>query len=245
MFSKLIWSDEFNYVGVPNTSKWAYELGGSGWGNDELQYYTDNPKNAFVKNGMLHITAINEPYPVPVPSRDVPLKDQFTSARLVTKGKATFKYGRIEVRAKLPIGVGVWSAFWLFGRGEKYSEIDIMENVGYEPEKVWFSTHSESGTVNKEAHNTKMIIVANTNTVFKTYSLDWTPEYIIGYVDGVQYFSLYKKDIAPELWTFDDGMFLIFNLAVGGSWGGYAGIDHAAFPQTIQVNYVRVYAYTP
>jgi beta-glucanase (GH16 family) len=243
MFSKLVWSDEFNYTGPPDPKKWGYEIGGSGWGNQELEYYTDNIKNAFVKDGMLNVVAINEPYPIP--NTTIPVANMYTSARLVTKGKATFNYGRIEIRAKLPSGVGTWSAFWLFGRGTAYSEIDIMENVGYEKEKVWFSTHSESGDANPKTHSTAMATVNNTDTAFHIYSIDWTPDYIIGYVDGVKYYSLYRKDIDPSLWTFNDGMFLIINLAVGGSWGGYEGVKSSSFPQTILVDYVRAYAYTP
>lgn len=229
--AKLIWSDEFNYTGPPDPNKWTYEIGGSGWGNDELQYYTNSIKNAYVKNNMLHIVAINEKKG----------NNRFTSTRLVTKGKVSFKYGRLEIRAKLPAAKGTWSAFWLFGRGEKYSEIDIMENVGYEKELVWFSAHSESGTANKDAHHTAPITIKDTDTAFHVYSVDWTPEHIIGYVDGIQYFSLYKKDLKPDQWTFDDKMFLIINLAVGGSWGGYEGVDDDKFPQTIKVDYVRVY----
>lgn len=243
MFSKLIWSDEFNYTGAPDPTKWAYETGASGWGNNELQYYTNNIKNAFVADGMLNIVAINEPYPST--DKKTPRKDMFTSARLVTKAKATFKYGRIELRAKLPITKGTWSAFWLYGRGEKYSEIDIMENVGYESELVWFSAHSESGSADPKAHHTSPITIKDTSTAFHVYSIDWTPEYIIGYVDGIKYFSLYKNSIDPKYWHFDDGMFLIINLAIGGSWGGYEGVDRSGYPQTILVDYVRVYEYTP
>jgi hypothetical protein len=282
MFNKLIWSDEFDYTGAPDPKKWGYELGASGWGNGELQSYTNSISNAFVKDGMLNVVAINTltqqvplpndaktkktkkqqtsdvavpiptptptPTPTPIPTSaptNTPVPGSYTSVRLVTKGKASFKYGRIEFNAKLPIGRGTWPAFWLYGTGDKYSEIDIMENVGYESQLVWFSTHSESGTANPSAHHTSPITIKDTNTAFHVYSVDWTPDYIIGYVDGVKYFSLYKKDIDPALWTFDSNMFLIINLAIGGSWGGYEGVDSSAFPQTVLVDYVRVYAYTP
>jgi len=247
MFSKLIWSDEFNYSGPPDPTKWAYELGASGWGNGELQYYTDNIKNSYVANNVLNVVAINEPYPETESKKKVPVRDMFTSARLVTKGKATFKYGRIEFRAKLPLAKGTWPAFWLYGRGDSYSEIDVMENVGYESHLVWFSAHSESGDgdVDPNAHHTASITIKDTSTKFHVYSIDWTPDYIIGYVDKVQYFSLYKNKIDPKYWHFDDGMFVVINLAVGGSWGGYEGVDNSKFPQSIQIDYVRVYEYTP
>jgi beta-glucanase (GH16 family) len=249
MFNKLLWSDEFNYTGQPDPKKWTYELGASGWGNDELQYYTNNIKNAYVKDGMLNVVAINEPHPGTNTAKkrvdQKILSNMFTSARLVTKGKVTFKYGRFEIRAKLPITKGTWSAFWLYGRGESYSEIDIMENVGYESELVWFSAHSESGKADPNRHHTSSITIKDTSTEFHIYSMDWTPDYIIGYVDGVEYFSLYKNKIDPKYWHFDDGMFLIINLAVGGSWGGYEGVDKAGYPQSILVDYVRVYEYTP
>lgn len=289
MFGKLIWSEEFDYTGAPDPKKWGYELGASGWGNGELQSYTNSINNAFVKDGMLNVVAINTlpitqqvplpnnakktkkqtsvdevtqrdnptqppvstpiptpvPTPVPTPIPGPPVPGSYTSARLVTKGKASFKYGRIQISAKLPTGKGTWPALWLYGTGSTYSEIDIMENVGYEPQLVWFSTHSESGSANPSAHHTSPITIKDTNTAFHVYSIDWTPDYILGFVDGVQYFSLYKKDIDPSLWTFDASMFLIINLAVGGSWGGYEGVDSSAFPQSILVDYIRVYEYTP
>src|SRR5271170_4280024 len=109
MFGKLIWSDEFNYTGAPDPTKWVYQTGGTGWGNGELEYYTNSIQNAFVSNGMLNIVAINQPYPVAVANCTVPTANMFTSARLITLGKATFNYGRIEISAKLPSAVGTWS----------------------------------------------------------------------------------------------------------------------------------------
>ncbi|MGL4392436.1 MAG: glycoside hydrolase family 16 protein [Fusobacteriaceae bacterium] len=232
-FKNLVWVAEFNNEGAPNKEKFTYEIGGGGWGNKELQYYTTDLKNSYVKDGKLHIVAIKEPYK----------GNSFTSARLTTKGKATIKYGKIDIYAKLPTGKGTWSAFWLYGRGKKYSEIDIMEHVGAETGIIHFSTHSTLHLWDTERHRTSSITVEEIGTKFHLYSIEWTPEYIKGFVDNIEYFNVFKKDIDPNLWEFDEQMFLVFNLAVGGTWGGMSGVNDKSFPQEIVIDYVKVYDY--
>ncbi|MGL5055612.1 MAG: family 16 glycosylhydrolase [Fusobacteriaceae bacterium] len=230
-FKKLIWNEEFNYEGELDKTKWRFELGDSGWGNKELQKYTDSPQNAYVKNGVLNIVAVKDD------------KNKITSARVVTKGLKTFTYGEIEVKAKLPEGKGTWPAIWLYGAGKKYSEIDIMEHVGAEKGTVHFSVHTSNHLWDLESHRTSSIKIEKATEDYNIYTLKWTPEYLKGYVNNVEYFNLYKDDFSPEFWSFDDKMFIILNLAVGGTWGGVEGIDYNSFPQRLEVDYIRVYEY--
>ena len=211
-FTKLVWADEFNYKGLPDSSKWNYDIGGNGWGNNELQYYTANDTlNAIVVEGVLKITA----------RRQVKENRQYTSARLQTKNKASFKYGKIEVRAKLPAGRGTWPAIWMLGENigkegwPRCGEIDIMEHVGYDPNKIHSSVH--------------------------TYSIEWTPDKIDFMVDGVIYNHFINEHLTTKEWPFDQPFYLILNLAVGGNWGGKKGVDESVFPATLEVDYVRVF----
>lgn len=173
---QLVWSDEFEYTGLPDTTKWAYDVGDGcpelcGWGNNELQYYTANrPENAFVNEGVLTIQVQNEKYE----GRD------FTSAKLVTKGKQDWKYGRFEIRAKLPTTKGVWSAIWMmptdttiYGRWPRSGVIDIMENVGFDPDTVEASAHTGAYyfTVGTQKHNRMAVPDCDEN--FHTYTLEW------------------------------------------------------------------------
>lgn len=229
---KLIWKEEFDYEGGLKKEYWVHELGGSGWGNEELQSYTSSIENSYVKDGTLHVVADYNK-----------ATNKFTSARVITKGLKNFKYGYFEVSAKLPSGKGTWPAIWLYGAGRRYSEIDIMEHIGAETGIVHFSTHTSNQLDDLETHRTAFVTVTGATTDFQIYGLEWTSKYIRGFVNGVEYFNLYKEDFPPDFWQFDENMFIILNLAVGGTWGGVNGVDYKSFPQTFLIDYVRVYEY--
>lgn len=237
---KLIWSDEFDQEGLPDSSKWSWDTSGnsSGWGNNEAQFYTSNaPANAIVKNGLLYIVARKE-------KRE---NRNYTSARLITRGKASFTYGRMEIRAKLPAGKGTWPAIWMLGENinEKgwpaCGEIDIMEHVGYEKDSVYGTVHTETYNHVKGTQKTRGIFVGSLYSDFHVYSIDWTPEKVDFYVDGVLYNHFVNEHRTDKEWPFDKPFFFILNLAVGGNWGGKYGIDDAIFPVSMEVDYVRVY----
>lgn len=235
---KLVWSDEFNYKGLPDNRRWSYDTGGHGWGNNELQYYTaKRASNAKVTNGRLIITAKKEAYK----------NAKYTSARLVTKHKGDWKYGRIEVRAKLPKGRGIWPAIWMLSTDWKYGgwpesgEIDIMENVGYMPDSVFASIHTQA--YNHAAGNgkTKGLLSKTLSTSFHVYAIEWNADAIDFYMDGKKFHSFKNEKTGNAAWPFDQMFHLILNVAVGGNWGGKEGVDEKIFPQTMEVDYVRVY----
>lgn len=233
----LVWSDEFDYTGLPDAEKWGYDVGGDGWGNNELQYYTQNrTENARVEDGHLIIEARKESYG----------GNNYTSARLITKDKGDWLYGKIEVKAKLPGGTGSWPAIWMlptdweYGGWPSSGEIDIMEYVGYDPGIVHGTVHTEAynhtlGT-QKGAHTT----VTDAETAFHVYSMEWTPERIKVFVDDTKYFT-FNAEGDYTTWPFDKRFHLLLNIAVGGSWGGAEGIDDEIFPVKMEVDYVRVY----
>jgi beta-glucanase (GH16 family) len=183
---RLVWADEFNYNGLPDPKKWGYDVGGHGWGNQELQYYTERRKeNARVENGLLIIEA----------RRDSWQGHEYTSARLVTKGKGDWTYGRIEVKAKLPSGRGTWPAIWMLPTGYEYGgwpssgEIDIMEHVGFDPDIVHASVHTKAYNHKINTQKTAKIKVDNARSEFNVYAVEWTPEEIRGYVNETPYFT--------------------------------------------------------
>lgn len=232
------WADEFDYEGLPDAEKWGYDVGGSGWGNNELQYYTEaRAENVNVADGYLTITARKEDYQ----------GSEYTSARLVSRGKGDFLYGRFEVRAKAAEGLGTWPAAWMlptdwaYGDWPKSGEIDILEHVGYDPDMVHISVHTEDYNHGIGTQKTAFRRIQNAMTEFHTYRIDWTPEYIRGYVDDVQLFSFQNEGNGYKSWPFDKRFHWLLNLAVGGNWGGQKGIDEEAFPATYQIDYVRVY----
>jgi beta-glucanase (GH16 family) len=229
------WADEFEYSGLPDATKWGYDIGGSGWGNNELQYYTNTANNVDVSNGHLTITARKEPFQ----------SQAYTSARLVSKSNPNMLYGRIEVKGKIPAGRGSWPAIWMlpndyaYGSWPKSGEIDIMEHVGYNEGKVHFSIHNEL----YNAANSKSSIVEMPTAVtsFHVYRTDWTPESIKGYYDDKLIFT-YKNDGKGSAgWPFDKPFHILLNIAVGGNWGGIEGVDDTIFPIQMQVDYVRFY----
>ncbi|WP_126243927.1 glycoside hydrolase family 16 protein [Chitinophaga rhizosphaerae] len=232
-----VWADEFDYNGLPDPAKWTYDLGGGGWGNNELQYYTDKPANAQVANGMLSVIARKEK----MDNRD------YTSARLVSKGRGDFLYGRFEIRAKLPAGKGTWPAIWMlptdwaYGDWPKSGEIDIMEHVGYDPNRVHMSVHTEAYNHAIGTQKTATTTVDKAIGEFHVYRVDWTPYAIRGYIDGSLLFTFTNESKGYKTWPFDKKFHFLLNIAVGGNWGGQQGIDDAVFPATMEIDYVRAY----
>ncbi|HMH32805.1 MAG TPA: glycoside hydrolase family 16 protein [Puia sp.] len=235
---RLVWSDEFNYNGLPDSSKWNYDVGGSGWGNNELQYYTDKRlQNARVEQGNLVIEARKEDWD----------KNHYTSARLITKGKGDWKYGRIEVRAKLPKGLGTWPAIWMLGsttplKWPDDGEIDIMEHVGYDPGVIHASIHCKKFNHVMGTQKTAVTTVTDCMDAFHVYGLEWDAAQITISVDGNKYFSFKNDHYDYDGWPFNQPMHLLLNVAFGGNWGGLKGIDDNIFPLRMLVDYVRVYA---
>ncbi|MHA6727615.1 glycoside hydrolase family 16 protein [Chryseobacterium sp. A301] len=233
---KLVWSDEFNYQGLPDSSKWEFEEGGSGFGNHELQYYTKNRlKNARVEKGSLVIEAHKEPWD----------KNEYTSAKLQTKSTQTWTYGRIEVRAKLPKGRGTWPAIWMMSEKMKSwpkdGEIDIMEHVGYNPGFIHSSVHTQKYNHVINTQKTDTLYVKDAMDKFHVYTLDWTPEKVDVYVDDVKFYTYENQEKTYEAWPLDQPFYLILNQAVGGDWGGKEGVDPSIYPQKFYIDYVRVY----
>lgn len=230
-------TDEFSITGKPDTTKWTYDIGGGGWGNNELEYYTNLAGNASVSNGILSITAKKEAYN----------NMNYTSARLVSKGLGSMLYGRIEVSAKLPSGRGMWPAVWMlsndnvYGSWPKSGEIDVMENVGYDPNPVYFTIHTQlyNGAIGTQKGGNKSM--PDASTVFHKYRVDWTPYAVRGYYDDVLLFTYVNDGQGAPSWPFDQKFHLLLNIAVGGNWGGIKGVDDSAFPTSMQVDYVHFY----
>ncbi len=231
----MIFSEEFNYSGAPNSSRWTYDIGrgDGGWGNNEAQFYTSRPENVVVDNGILKITAKKENYEGAA----------YTSTRLKTQGKFNFKYGKVEVRAKLPQGGGTWPAIWTLGSNitsvgwPACGEIDIMEHVGNNANTIISAIHTPSsygGTQNKATTT-----VPTATTEFHVYGLEWTPERLVFSVDGKVHYTYNPATKNSSTWPFDSSQFLILNIAVGGTLGG--AIDPDFISGTMEVDYVRVY----
>lgn len=231
---QLIWSDEFSDSTI-NPSNWTHETGGSGWGNNELEYYTNRNVNSYIQNGSLVIEAKQENYG----------GKNYTSARMITKGKRYFTYGKIEARIKLPFGKGIWPAFWMLGENistvgwPACGEIDIMELVGggVNDKKVYGTAHWYSNGHAQYGGNytlTSGIFADN----YHVFSITWTSNAIEWFVDGTKYVTI---DITPAgLQAFHKNSFIILNLAVGGNWPGNPD-GTTIFPQKMFVDYVRVY----
>ena len=242
---KLVWSDEFNATdGSPvDSSKWVSETGGNGWGNQELEYYTARPNNAIQKSGNLVITAIREKFT----GADGVSRD-YTSARLKTFGKFSQKYGRFEARVKIPQGQGLWPAFWMMGGDIKNvgwprcGEIDIMENIGKEPSTVHGTIHGPGYSGDKGP--TAAYGLPNDQHFaddFHVYAIEWEKKAVRFYVDDHLYVTRTPADLPKQTkWVYQHPFFLLLNVAVGGSWPGNPD-DTTVFPQTMLVDYVRVY----
>lgn len=241
----LVWSDEFNGSNgsAPDPAKWIAVTNDSGYGNNELEYYTSRPANVQERNGSLVLTARREKYT----GKDGQTR-LFTSGRIESRDRFELKYGRIEARIKLPKGQGIWSAFWMLGSNftrvgwPECGEIDIMENVGFEPSKVHGSLH---GPGYSGGHPLTGIYTLPGGRQFSNgyhvFAIDWEPHAIRFYVDGVLYETQTPKDVpAGHRWVFDHPFYIILNVAVGGFWPGNPDAT-TKFPQTMRVDYVRVY----
>ncbi len=235
---KLVWSDEFSYKGLPDTTKWNFDVGGHGWGNNELQFYTDNRKqNTYVNGENLIIKCRKEKYK----------GNEYTSARLITKNKGDWLYGKFVIRAKLPKGKGLWPAIWMlptdweYGEWPKSGEIDIMEHVGYNPDSVFASAHTEAYNHVAGTHKTSGIFVPNCENEFHIYTLVWDENEYNVYVDDIHFFKFKNENKSYKEWPFNKRFHLLLNTAVGGNWGGKYGVDDEIFPQKFIIDYVRVY----
>ena len=236
---QLVWSEEFSYTGLPDTNKWNYDIGAGdwGWGNNELQYYTkDSIGNARVENGLLTIELKKQS----IGDR------KYSSARLVTKGKGDWIYGRIDVRAKLPKGLGTWPAIWMLGsttplKWPDDGEIDIMEHVGYNPGVVHATVHTKSFNHIIGNQKTNTILVPDFETKFHVYSVFWNKDSVNILLDNESYYSFKNQGTGKDAWPFDAPMHLILNIAFGGNWGGKEGINDLLLPAKMEIDYVRVY----
>lgn len=233
---KLIWADDFQYQGLPEPSKWNYEEGKVR--NNESQFYTKGrSENARVEDGMLVIEAKSEDFEGAT----------HTSASLITKGKREFLYGRIEVKAKLPTGVGMWPAIWMLGTNisdigwPACGEIDIMENVGFDPDTIHANVHTKAYNHVKKTNKGSKINVNAPYKDFHIYAVEWFEDHMDFFVDDQKYFSFKNEGTGNDAWPFDKPHYLILNIAIGGSWGGRYGIDESILPQKMYVDYVRYY----
>lgn len=235
-----LWHDEFDGYSI-DKSKWSFEIGtgNNGWGNNEKEYYTDRPENTYVKDGILHIHAQKESYN----------GADYTSARIVTKGKFAFKYGTVEARIALPSGKGIWPAFWMLGENigpvgwPACGEIDIIEAIN--DENVVYGTnhwsckgnHAQYGKSTKDFYGTKRDLDI---TQFHTYKMVWSKDLISMYVDDFKYHEISIKDNAGGTDAFHKPFFLLLNVAVGGNWPGFY-IDDSQFPNEMLVDYIRIW----
>jgi len=241
---ELVWSDEFDDSGTPNKDKWNLIVGDGcpelcGFGNNEAQYYQSNKlKYARVENGKLILEAHLDTSAI---------NHQIKSAKLTTKFKQKFKYGKIDVRAKNPVGVGSWPAIWMlpdqnkFGKWPQSGEIDIMEHVGYSRDSIFGTVHTEAfnhmiGT-QKSGHK----VVTDSESQFHEYSIQWNPDKIEFFIDSLKYHEFLNYQETYKEWPFDQDFHLICNLAIGGNWGGKMGIDSTKFPMQFEIDYIRYY----
>ena len=227
----LVWSDEFDTNGAPNPAKWGYDVGtgSGGWGNNELQYYTSRTDNAIVSNGILQIIAKKELFG----------GSNYTSARLLSKDKFSFKYGKVEVRAKLPAGIGTWPAIWMLGSNisnvgwPACGEIDIMEHKGSELNKIHGSLHHPGHSGGSA--DTKTVTISNATTDFHRYTVEWKDASIKFLIDDVLFYTFANSSTLP----FNQPFFLLLNVAMGGTFGG--SVDPAFSNASMEIDYVRVY----
>jgi len=243
----LVWSDEFSSANgsAPDSTKWTYDLGGGGWGNQELQSYTSRPQNVQMQKGNLVITALQKNY-----TGTDGIARNYTSARLKSQNLFAQAYGRFEARIKIPRGQGIWPAFWMLGNDisqngwPKCGEIDIMENIGREPGIIHGSLHGPSSVAPTSDRTSTIFLPAGQNYVddFHVYAIEWEPGAVRFYLDSSNY-ATFTEDQWPSggQWVFDHPFFIILNLAVGGVWPGNPG-STTQFPQQMLVDYVRVYS---
>lgn len=237
----LAWADEFNTSALDATA-WTVEGGDGcpglcGWGNNELEYYTGRPENLFFQDGKLIIEARKESFS----------GKNYTSSKIVSRGKKIFKYAKVDIRAKLPKGKGIWPAFWMLPQSNVYGgwptsgEIDIMELVGHEPGRTHATMHYGPGPGSTSINRSYVLPGGATfNDEFHVFSMEWKQDQIKVFVDGILFSTVNKADVGSATWPFNENFFFIFNLAVGGNWPGSPD-GTTNFPQWLIVDYVRVY----
>lgn len=240
---ELVWSDEFDVDGKPDSDKWSYDVGGNGWGNRELQYYTQGD-NVEIKDGKLIIEARKESFS----------NNSFTSTRLVSRNNGDWRYGKIEVSAKLPNVLGSWSAIWMlptvsqYGTWPRSGEIDIMEYVVQDKDIIHGTVHTSKYNHLDGTQQGFSKPVANVSDTFNTYTIEWLPDQIRFYINDVFVHrfmpGLYLNCPTSQHWPFDIPFHIILNIAVGGNWGGARGVAEEGWPTTMEVDYVRVYQAT-
>ena len=239
--NNLVLAEEFDEDGAPNSAVWGYDIGrgpnGDGWGNQELQYYTDRSENVEVRNGHLLITAREEDFE----------GADYTSARLLSKGRFEQAYGRFEARMRLPYGQGIWPAFWMLGADidtnpwPRAGEIDIMEYRGQNPDIVIGSVHGPGYSGGEPVSWFYQLEGDRFDTGFHIFGVEWSPDYVNFYVDDILYNQITPDDIPEGTdWVFDKPFFMLINLAVGGQFLGPPN-EETVFPQTLVIDYVRVY----
>ncbi len=242
-FTTLTLQDEFSVDGAPDSTLWTYDTGTgtNGWGNNELQYYTDRTENITVQNGVLIITANKENLN----------GSAYTSARIKTQGLFEQQYGRFEACMRLPYGQGMWPAFWLLGNNinsvgwPQCGEIDIMEYRGQKPTLIQGAVHGPGYSAGNAISKSYDLVNSRFDTKFHVFGIEWGPEYINYYVDDVLYHQITSKDVTGE-WVLNRPFFIIINLAVGGDFVGapnVSGPNETVFPQYLLVDYVRAYSY--
>lgn len=234
----LDWADEFKGKAI-DSSIWRFVVGGGGYGNNELQFYTNEAQNARVEKGVLILEA----------HRERKAGWPYTSAKLETRERKSMLYGRIDARAKLPGGRGSWPAIWMlpedpkaYGLGWPDSgEIDIMEHVGYEPGVVHFTVHTGAYNHRLGTQRGHAEAIPTALEQFHVYGVEWTPDFIRWFVDGRQVFEYLNEGTGWAAWPFDTPYYLILNIACGGDWGGSRGIDNESLPWRMEVDWVRAY----
>jgi beta-glucanase (GH16 family) len=231
----LVFADEFDAPGALDPAKWGYDLGYIA--NDEKQFYTSRSENVRAEGGNLLIEARKEAYQ----------GYAYTSARIVTRGRFELLYGKVEVRAKLPTGRGTWPAIWMLGANidqvgwPACGEIDVMENVGFDPLLVHGTVHTAAYNGSAGTQKGASLAVANPWEDFHVYAAEWFADHVDFFVDGQRYFTFRNEGTGARTWPFDKPQYLLLNLAIGGSWGGQQGIDDSLFPHRFLVDYVRIY----
>ncbi|MFO7798311.1 family 16 glycosylhydrolase [Rhodohalobacter sp.] len=241
---EIIWQDEFDVNGSVDSDRWIFDIGTGeeifgqpGWGNNEQQYYTDRPENVRVEDGMLQITAREESFE----------GSSYTSAKILTRGTFERTFGRFEARIQLPFGQGIWPAFWLLGDDSngteiwpQIGEIDIMEYRGQEPTVIHGSVHGPGYSAGNAVTSRYTLTNGRFDTEFHVFAIEWGPDFIRYYVDDTLYNEITPDDVNGE-WVFNDNTFyIILNVAVGGTFVGPPS-SLTPFPQTMMVDYVRVY----
>ena len=230
-----VFADEFEAAGAPDAAKWGYEVGYIR--NNEKRYYTSRAENVRIEGGNLVIEGRKEAYQ----------GYGYTSASINTRGRFELLYGRVEVRAKLPAGTGTWPAVWMLGTNISQAgwpacgEIDIMENVGFDPLRIHASVHTSAYNHTIGTQKSANTSIASPSDDFHVYAMEWYADHIDVFVDGQKYFTFRNEGTGSRAWPFDKPQYLLINLAIGGGWGGQKGIDDGRFPHRYLVDYVRIY----